>query len=273
MRRAPGTSRSVGFSLAGVFVFLLAVAVIGGTVYGWTRWQADIEEATDSATVEPDRTTTEDLPEAPDSPDDVTEEPAEPAYEDPTFDVLKPTANRPRPEVLVIGDGYAAGRGASAPDLAFPALLSTELGWDVNVEAAVGAGYVSTPPTLLELVEAAPADPAPDLVVVQGAYGGRANATNDEAKAAVEELAAAIATQWPDAPLVVLTPLAPAGATPQVETRERTLARAWREDPDTLVLRPLEDGWSDAAQDDAGHRLISDELVAALRDAGLAKKA
>ena len=61
----------------------------------------------------------------------------------------------------------------------------------------------------------------------------------------------------------------------QSETRERTIARAWREVPGTLVLRPQPDGWDvpvvAGAPTDAGHRTIADELEDAFRVAGLAK--
>jgi hypothetical protein len=109
---------------------------------------------------------------------------------------------------------------------------------------------------------------APDLVVLQGAFG--ADASNAEAKAAVAELQATTDAQYGDVPLVVVTPFAPDGVTPQLETRESTLARAWREDPDTLVVRPQLEGWSDIALDDAGHALIAERLVEAFRTAGLA---
>ena len=280
MRRAPGNPGSTGFSIAGLFVVLLAVAVLGGTAFGYARWQDDIASATDTA-VDPagrgagdqrggqgDGQGDDDLPAAPDSPDEVVEEPEEPAYEDPTFEVLEPTENRPQPVVLLVGDGYADGRGASSAGTSYPSLLARDLGWDVRLATAPTAGYVSAAPTLLDLLVESPPSLAPDLVVVQGAYG--ADAPNDDAKAAVEELRTAIAAQYDDVPVVVVTAFAPDGITGQLETRERTVARAWREDPDVLVLRPQLDGWSAPSPDDAGHELIAARLVEAFRTAGLA---
>lgn len=279
MRRAPGSSAPAGFSLAGLLVVLLAVAVIGGTVFGYARWQDDIATATD-ALVDPAGRDTggqgdeeetqdrEDLPAAPDSPEEVTAEPEEPAYEDPTFEVLEPTENRPQPVVLLVGDGYADGRDASSAGTSYPSLLARDLGWDVRLATAPTAGYVSAAPTLLDLLVESPPSLAPDLVVVQGAYG--ADAPNDDAKVAVEELRTAIEAQYDDVPVVVVTAFAPDGITGQLETRERTVARAWREDPDVLVLRPQLDGWSAPSPDDAGHELIAERLVEAFRAAGLA---
>ena len=265
MARAPRSTSSVGISLAGFLVLLLAVVVIGGTGYGYTRWQDEIAQATDGASEAPrSKPSRTPLPDAPTG----APEPEEPQpYEPPTFDLLRPTENRPQPVVLVIGDGYAAGRGASTPDLAYPALLGTDLGWTVETEAAIGAGYVSDEPTLLDMLEAAPANAAPDLLVVQGAYGSSVG----DPKAAIAELATAIEDRYPDVPLVAVTPLATDDSAS--EARERTIARAWREVPGTLVLRPQPDGWGPTPLTDAGHRLIADELEAALRAAGLAKQA
>lgn len=259
---------------------LLAIAVIGGTVVGYARWQDDIASATEVAVDPAGRDTGEqesgqgddqgddDLPAAPDSPDEVVEEPEETAYEDPTFEVLEPTENRPQPVVLLVGDGYAEGRGASSAGTAYSSLLARDLGWDVRLATMTGAGYVSAPPTLLDLLVQSPPDLAPDLVIVQGAYG--ADAPNDTAKAAVEELRTTIESQYGDVPVVVVTAFALDGITGQLETRERTVARTWRKDPDVLVLRPQIDGWSAPTPDDAGHALIATELVAAFRTAGLA---
>ena len=291
MRRAPGSSASAGFPLAGLFVVLLALVVVGGTAFGYAKWQDDIATATDVAL---DRAGTDsdqgddgdtggdsgrdgrgkgggNLPEAPDSPDDLVAEPEEPAYEDPTFEVLEPTANRPQPVVLLVGDGYADGRGASSAGTAYPSLLARDLGWDVRLATAPDAGYLSAEPTLRDLLVQSPPSLDPDLVVVQGGYG--ADAPTADAKAAVEELHAAIEQQYADVPVVAVTGFAPGGTTQQLETRERAVARAWREDPDVLVLRPQLDGWSDVSPDDAGHELIATELVAALRAAGLAPSA
>lgn len=276
MRRAPGNPGSTGFSLAGFLVALLAVAVIGGTVFGYARWQDEIAAATDVA-VDPagrdaedqgSSNEDEDLPAAPDTPEEVVTEPEEPAYEPPTFEVLEPTENRPQPVVLLIGDGYADGRGASSAGTSYPSLLARDLGWDVRLATATGAGYVSAPPTFLDLLTQSPPSLAPDLVIIQGAYG--ADASNADAKAAVAELRDTIDAQYGDVPVVAVTPFTPEGITPQLETRESTLARAWREDPDTLVVRPQLEGWSDIGLDDAGHELIAARLIEAFRDSGLA---
>lgn len=282
MRRAPGSSSS-GFSPAVVLVALLAIVVVGGTAYGYQQWQDDIAAATATDTTNPGASLGGGaLPSAPSS-DEASkdakggkgdDEKADP-YEPPTFDVLEPSDNRPQPVVLLVGDGYAAGRGASSPGNSYASLISKELGWDVRLATAPGAGYLSGT-SLLNLFADSPDSVDPDLVIIQGGYGG--DGSNDAAKAAIEELDAAIAERYPDADVVAVSPFWPGTLNKQAETRERTVARAWREDPDVLVLRPQPDGWStfdtvNGAPDEAGHELIATSMIAAFRESGLAPSA
>ena len=280
MRRAPGSS-SPSFSPAVVLVVLLAIVVVGGTAYGYQQWQDEIAVATAVDTKNPGRPSGGEggLPSAPSS-DEASKEAdggkgdrgeADP-YEPPTFDVLEPSDNRPQPVVLLVGDGYAAGRGASGPGDSYASLMSKELGWDVRLATAPGAGYLSAT-SLLDLFTDSPDSVDPDLVIVQAGYAGAGS--NDAAKAAVEELDAAIAARYPDAAVVAVSPFWPGTPSKQAETRERTIARAWREDPDVLVLRPQPDGWSTfdtvgGGPDDAGHELVAASMIKAFRDSGLA---
>ena len=293
MRRAPGSS-SPGFSPAVVLVVLLAIVVVGGTAYGYQQWQEDIATATAVDSSNPPRGGDGNggLPSAPSSDEasgdadgntsgdmngsggDGRDDKSDP-YEPPTFDVLEPTDNRPQPVVLLVGDGYAAGRGASSPGTSYASLISKTLGWDVRLATAPGAGYLSST-SLLDLFTDSPDSVDPDLVIIQGGYGG--DGSNDVAKAAIEELDAAIAGRYPDAAVVAVSPFWPGTPNPQAETRERTVARAWREDPDVLVLRPQPDGWSDfptvgGVPDDEGHELIATSMIEAFRDSGLAPPA
>ncbi|MBU2110079.1 MAG: hypothetical protein KKE65_00325, partial [Actinobacteria bacterium] len=196
MRRAPGSS-SQGFSPAVVLVVLLAIVVVGGTAYGYQQWQDDIATATAVDSSNPPRGGDGNggLPSAPSSDEasgdadgdksgsggDGAEDKADP-YEPPTFDVLEPTDNRPQPVVLLVGDGYAAGRGASSPGTSYASLISKTLGWDVRLATAPGAGYLSST-SLLDLFTDSPDSVDPDLVIIQGGYGG--DGSNDVAKAAM----------------------------------------------------------------------------------------
>ncbi len=279
MRRAPGSS-SPGFSPAVVLVVLLAIVVVGGTAYGYQQWQDDIAAATATDTTNSGALSGGGgLPSAPssdeaskDAKDGKGDDDKADPYEPPTFDVLEPTENRPQPVVLLVGDGYADGRGASSPGNSYASLISKELGWDVRLATAPGAGYLSGT-SLLDLFTDSPDSIDPDLVLIQGGYGG--DGSNDAAKASIQELDAAIAERYPDADVVAVSPFWPGTLNKQAETRERTVAHAWREDPDVLVLRPQPDGWStfdtvNGAPDDAGHELIATSMIKAFRDAGLA---
>lgn len=282
MRRAPGSS-SPGFSPAAVLVALLTIVVVGGTAYGYQQWQDDIAAATATDTTNPGTSSGGGgLPSAPSS-DEASkdakdgkgdDEKADP-YEPPTFDVLEPTDNRPQPVVLLVGDGYADGRGASSPGNSYASLISKELGWDVRLATAPGAGYLSGT-SLLDLFTDSPDSVDPDLVIIQGGYGG--DGSNDAAKTAIEKIDATIAERYPEADVVAVSPFWPGTLNKQAETRERTVARAWRADPDVLVLRPQPDGWStfdtvNGAPDDAGHELIATSMIAAFRESGLAPSA
>lgn len=266
---------------------LLAIAVVGGTAYGYQQWQDDIAAATATDTTnptvdddagEPDASPTAETsgdadPDADDRGDDDGrgEEKGDP-YVSPTFDVLEPTDGREQPVVLLVGDGYADGRGASSAGTSYASLLAKGLDWDVRLATAPGAGYVAVT-TLTSLFLDAPASVDPDLVIVQGGYGG--DAPNDEVRDIVRQLDASIRERFPDAELAAVTPFWPGTPNGQSETRERTVARAWREDPDALVLRPQPEGWSTFATvnrvpQDAGHELIATAMIDAFRAAGLA---
>lgn len=275
VRRAPGSPRPAGIPLAGLAVVLLAVVVLGGTGYGYARFQDDIDAATASPTADrTDHSAWEDEDPTPDADDpepsadatSATADPVQPAEPTVTFDPVVPTEGRTQPVVLLVGDGYAAGRGASSVGTAYPSLLARDLDWDIRLATATGAGYLSASPTLLDLFTSSPVDLDPDLVIVQGAYGS--NSSNDEAKAAIATLDAAIRERYPDVPVAVVTPFA-TEITGQIETRERTIARAWRDDPAVLVLRPQLEGWASVDTGDPGHALIADSMTTDFAATGL----
>lgn len=262
-------------------IAVLTVAVVGGITYGFSQFEADVASVSTSSSrpsesMAAERETSpsaDPTPVAEDSSAPTTEETA--PYEAPTFDLLEPTDGRAQPVVLLVGDGYAAGRGASNAGTSYASLLSTRLDWDIRLATAPGAGLVAGT-RLLDLFADSPASVDPDLVIIQGGYGG--DGSNVEAKTAIAELSAAIEQRYPDAVVVAVSPFWPGTPTKLAETRERTVARAWREDPDVLVLRPEPDGWSDfttvnGAPDDAGHELIATSMIEAFRDSGLAPPA
>ncbi|WP_169834680.1 SGNH/GDSL hydrolase family protein [Nocardioides dokdonensis] len=266
--------RGHDFPLAALLIVLLALGVVGGTGYAWTQFNDRIAEDTDVESVVDPGGSDDRLPDAPGLPDASPSEPAEPAYEPPTFDTLTPTANRPRPVLLLLGDGWAAGDGASTEKASYAALLADDLGWDVRTVAESGAGY--TVPglggsTILDMFAGAPLGSIdPDAVLVQAGYAG---ATDTKAVTrAIADLGEQIAADLPDTPVVAVSSFRPDGVKAKQEAK---MTKAWRDLDGTLVLRPSKEGWADlptgAAGNplDAGHQTIATSLEQALRDSGL----
>ncbi|MEP7740382.1 hypothetical protein ABKW28_22280 [Nocardioides sp. 31GB23] len=259
--------------VAAILVALLAVGVVGGTGYAWSRWNDQVATDTDVESVVDPGSRDEQLPDAPGLP---TAEPEpEPAYEPPTFSTLTPTANRPRPVLLLVGDGWAAGEGASGDDASYAARLGSDLGWDVRVVAEPGASYLAADEagaTIPELWADAPlADIDPDAVLVQADYPAP-DPDVDAVTAAISELGDRIGADLPGAPVVAISSFRPDGVSAKDET---AMTRAWRAFDGTLVLRPTRLGFADLPTGpagnplDAGHELIATSLEEAFREAGL----
>lgn len=172
--------------MARIGVFLLAVVVLGGTGWGWTRHQERLGAAVDdrSAVVSQDA--------------------------DPTQEAA--------PVALFIGDSYTQGTGASDPLKSWAKVASEALGWSMRNVAAGGTGYVTslsggiatvgcgqdTCPDYAQQLEAAADRYAPDVVVIAG---GR----NDLAKQGIEDAAESLFREarrlFPDAEVVVASPV------------------------------------------------------------------
>lgn len=253
---------------------LLAIGVVGGIGYAWSRWNDQVAEDTDIESVLDPGSRDEDLPDAPGEPTPSAEL-EQPAYKPPTFSPLTPSAGRPSPVLLVLGDGWAAGDGASGDDASYAARLGSELGWDVRVVAEPGASYVapgeagSTIPGLW--ADAPLAEIDPDAVLVQADYAGPAPDV-DAVTSAITELGDRIAADLPDTPVVAISSFRPDGVSGKDEAE---MTQAWRAVEDTLVVRPTKEGFADLPTGlagnplDAGHELIATGLEEAFRQAGL----
>ncbi len=267
-------SRRRELPIAAILVALLALGVVGGTGYAWSRWNDQVAEDTDVESVVDPSSRGERLPDAPGSPTPAPE-PEEPAYEPPTFDALTPTANRPQPVLLVIGNGWAAGDGASGDDASYAERLGRDLGWQVRVVAEPGAGY-ATPgeggSTITDLYADAPlAQIDPDAVLVQADYTSP-DPDTEAVTRAIAGLGDRIAADLPGTPVVAVSSFRPDGVSAKDET---AMTQAWRAVDGTLVLRPSKQGWADLPTGlagnplDPGHELIATSLEQAFRDAGL----
>lgn len=266
-----------------MITILLTVAVVGGIALAWQRFEADVN--TTNVAGSPSTTSSTTPGAASDDPSDgseptesaaSTEDAAEaPAASQPTFEPLTAGDGQEDPVVLLVADGYGDGAGASSVGTAYPSLLARDLGWDLRLATARGAGY--TVPgaggrTLASLLQQAPADLDPGLIIVQGGYGG--DVENPIVKEAIAEMAATIASRYPDAAVVAVTPFWPSGEpTKTAQTRESVIARAWRA-AGAFLVRPQVEDWSEVTYvgnlpDDPGHLAIATRLQTAFASAGL----
>lgn len=192
--------------------------------------------------------------------------------------VVAATNGRSAPVALVLGDSYSAGVGASTPEGGWPALVGANLGWDMEVLSAPGGGY-SLPGTngqsIVGMFESTDiATLQPNIVIIQSGYNDT-SAQDEDVRAAIGRLQDDLRAQLPDTPVVVVGQFWPGEPTPSSTARAATIQRAWSGYEGALVLDPIAEGWStfnttdDRHPDDAGHALIAERIVAAIRSAGL----
>ena len=286
MPRDPYADRHLDGRLAALTTIVLTVAVVGGIALAWQRFEADVNTTYVSGSPSTPSPTSAEAPsddpsddteptESPASTEDAAEAPSAPQ---PTFEPLTAGDGQEDPVVLLVADGYGAGAGASSVGTAYPSLLARDLGWDLRLATARGAGY--TVPgaggrTLASLLQQTPADLDPGLIIVQGGYGG--DVENPVVKEAIAEMASTIESRYPDAAVVAVTPFWPSGEpTKTAQTRESVIARAWRA-AGAFLVRPQVEDWSEVTYvgnlpDDPGHQAIAARLQTAFATAGLTSK-
>lgn len=279
MPRDPYADRHLDGRLAALITIVLTVAVVGGIALAWQRFEADVNTTYVSGSPSTPSPTSAEAPfdnseptESPAPTEDATEAPA---ASQPTFEPLTAGDGQEDPVVLLVADGYGAGAGASSVGTAYPSLLARDLGWDLRLATARGAGYTvpgAGGSTLASLLQQAPADLDPGLIIVQGGYGG--DVENPVVKDAIAEMASTIESRYPDAAVVAVTPFRPSGEpTKTAQTRESVIARAWRA-AGAFLVRPQVEDWSEVTYvgnlpDDPGHQAIATRLQAAFATAGL----
>jgi lysophospholipase L1-like esterase len=182
----------------------------------------------------------------------------------------------PDPVLLVFGDSYVEGAGATSPETSFPHTIATELGWRLETAGLSGTGYLNPSAagnlTYRQRIETLQVAEVPDVVLVEGGINDRDQA-GDETAAAVDAVRA-LQARFPGAQVVLLSAVDPQPVEPRVTEIDQALAEAAR-----LARVPIIDagGWVTAANAEeyigadhlhpsqAGHDRIGALAAAALR--------
>jgi lysophospholipase L1-like esterase len=183
---------------------------------------------------------------------------------------LPPACSR----VVVFGDSYTEGTGASGPAAAYPQQLATLFGWRVDREGVGGTGFVARGAVdadyLDRLATLSPLPPA--MIVVEGGLNDARAGTTEEAEfAAARELLLALRSRYPGTELVVVGP-PQTQVVDAVQAVDRGLQRATA-DLGVPYISPLAEGWAlekytvadGLHPDDAGHRYFAVRIGADLR--------
>lgn len=184
------------------------------------------------------------------------------------------------PRVLVFGDSWTYGAAASAPTLGYAYVLAELLDGETIVDGVSGSGYLKpgiNGPAFGERITAL--DPAldPDLVIIQGSINDHAQGAEGY-REAVTAAWDALASTYPDAPIVVLGPAPhelPVGAgTARIDRDLAALAdaRGW------WYISPVQDEWitdrnyldvidvdrGNKHPSTEGHRYLAEKVAAAI---------
>lgn len=187
------------------------------------------------------------------------------------------------PRLLVVGDDFAAGEGASRPARGFARVLAGRLGGPYTIDALPDTGFVarggagdvdsSYPARVERLVERD--GPEPDLVVVEGGHEDYA-ADPQELQDAVQQTAERLVDAYPEAQVLVMGTTRAYPESQVLVPLHRSL-RAGAEAAGVPFVDPVAEQWvrADNTADlisadlfhpnDAGHALLADRLLAAVR--------
>ena len=182
------------------------------------------------------------------------------------------------PRLLIVGDSYSAGTGATDPAKSWANTVGQRLGWDYRVDAIGGTGWTwgggeigDGPDRFPERIQRDGADNSfePNIVFIQGGQNdyrsGAAGISN-----AVRDSIDIARVEWPDAQVVIFGPAAPmplgaelSGINSAVR-RGAFMARAGMIDATGWLTR--ENSGQFAAPDgshvnDAGHAFLAEKFL------------
>lgn len=186
--------------------------------------------------------------------------------------------------VAFLGDSFAAGAGASAPDKRWTTLVSTKNGWAETNLAHAQTGYVQagslgtcTPKVCAPFTAVVPKAVAakPRLVIITGGAND-VNQGQSAVAAAVTQTVSELKAGLPDATIVVTNPwwdLRPtnpnlAGYTTTIRTAATNAGAIWAETGQPLATPALmkDDG---VQPNDEGHAALAAAITSALERAGI----
>ena len=186
------------------------------------------------------------------------------------------------PKVLLLGDSYTKGIGASTKDKAYAYSIAEPLGWDLTVDGKSGTGYIDPSAagadTYAERMWLHPhgaTDVPYDLVVIQGSSNDR---KYTEAEVA-DRISLTIRTSrrlWPQAQILLMGPTNPYANVAEYAVVNAELTKAAVANGVPLI-DPIGEQWfvpGDGARyanpknghpNDAGYRLMTRRFVADVR--------
>lgn len=188
----------------------------------------------------------------------------------------------PGTNVLVIGDSYALGVGASGQDKSWAALLSHEEQWNTTVDAVGGTGFVwgggasgadreDYASRIAQLSRTRGF--TPDLVLLEGGQNDL-KANDEQLTRAVTISVRMVRAVWPSAQVVVMGPAAPEPLSSQLARLNRSIERAALR-AGAYSINPRKSDWFNPDNsgrmnyegshvNDAGHALIAEKTEEAI---------
>lgn len=185
--------------------------------------------------------------------------------------------------VLVVGDSFALGVGASDQNKRWPNLLAKAEGWDVTVDAVGSTGFISGGGSMgtnhndyaSRLASLARAQAyQPDLVILEGGQNDVA-ASNEQLTRAVTITVRMVQAVWPSAQVIVLGPSPPEPLATQLDRlndcveRGATLAGVYSVNPRRTAwftsTNSQSTNYKGSHVNDAGHALIAARMEEAMK--------
>jgi len=149
------------------------------------------------------------------------------------------------PRVLIFGDSYTEGYGATPRTQGFAYRVGAGLDWRVTVDGAGGSGYIADGPqnqgNYLSRLPAAPPGPF-DLVVLQGSSNDQGQ-PDASLRAAVSATVSSFRAKYPTAQLAMMGPVAVYGHGDPRRIRLNGVMSAFAREQHVPYLSPMDEHW------------------------------